>query len=124
MAAWQTEGLPTVHVPLMSVEELQRARQHGAAPRVLDVRQDAEWRAGHLPGALHVEVGRRRAGEVPLPKADKGEPLAVHCAHGDRSTVAVSLLQRRGYGNLALLVGGFGAWQAACYPVESEEAGP
>jgi hydroxyacylglutathione hydrolase len=117
LAAWQAEGLPVARVPLMSVEELYRAHQRGAAPQVLDVRQDAEWRAGHLPGARHIEGGRLRVAHVPLPK---DEPLVVHCAHADRSTVAVSLLQRRGYGNLTLLYGGFSAWQAAGYPVQGE----
>jgi hydroxyacylglutathione hydrolase len=115
MAAWQAEGLPTAHVPVISAEELYHERQRGAAPQVLDVRQDAEWRAGHLPGARHIEGGRLRAGEVPLPKE---EPLVVHCGHADRSTVAISLLQRRGYGDLALLDGGFSAWVAAGYPVK------
>jgi len=96
---------------------LYRERQRGGAPQVLDVRQDAEWRAGHLPRARHIEGGRLRAGDPPLPK---DEPLVVHCGHADHSTVAISLLQRRGYGNLALLYGGFSAWQAAGYPVESE----
>jgi hydroxyacylglutathione hydrolase len=119
MAAWRAEGLPGARVPVMSVEELYHERRRGATPRVLDVRQDAEWRAGHLPGAIHVEGGRLRAGQVALPKE---EPLVVHCAHGDRSTVAISLLQQRGYANLALLAGGFSAWAAAGYPVESETA--
>jgi hydroxyacylglutathione hydrolase len=117
MAAWQAEGLPTVRVPVMTVEELYRARRHGAAPQVWDVRQDAEWRAGHLPEARHIEGGRLRGGEAPLPK---DEPLVVHCGHADRSTVAISLLQRRGYDNLALLYGGFSAWLAAGYPVERD----
>jgi hydroxyacylglutathione hydrolase len=117
MATWQAEGLPTTQVPLMSAEELYRERQRDAMLQILDVRQDAEWRAGHLPGARHVEGGRLRAGEVPLPK---DEPLVVHCSHADRSTVAISLLQRRGHANLALLNGGFSAWAAAGYPVESE----
>jgi hydroxyacylglutathione hydrolase len=117
MAVWQAEGLPIARVPVMSVEELYHARQRGAAPQVWDVRQDAEWRAGHLPRARHVEGGRLRGGEPPLPK---DEPLVVHCGHADRSTVAISLLQRRGYDNLTLLYGGFSAWVAAGYPVEHD----
>ena len=117
MGAWQAEGFPTARVSVISVEELYHERGRGAAPRVLDVRQDAEWHAGHLPRAMHVEGGRLRAADLPLPKE---EPLVVHCGHADRSTVAISLLQRRGYGNLALLYGGFSAWQAAGYPVECD----
>jgi hydroxyacylglutathione hydrolase len=117
MAAWQAEGFPSARVPVISVEELYHERERGAAPQVLDVRQDAEWHAGHLPHAMHIEGGRLRVGELPLPKE---EPLVVHCGHADRSTVALSLLQQRGYDHLTLLYGGFSAWQAAGYPVERD----
>jgi hydroxyacylglutathione hydrolase len=117
MATWQAEGLPIARVPVISVEELYHERERAAAPQVLDVRQDAEWHAGHLPRAMHVEGGRLRVGELPLPKE---EPLVVHCGHADRSTVAISLLQQRGYEHLTLLYGGFSAWQAAGYPVERD----
>lgn len=118
MTAWEAEGLPVVRVPLMTVEELQHARVHSDAPRVLDVRQDAEWRAGHVPGALHVEGGRLPFAALALPKDER---LVVHCGHADRSTVAVSLLQRRGYEQLSLLYGGFSAWEEGGYPVTSKE---
>ncbi len=117
MTAWEGEGLPIARVPLMTVEELEHARVHGDAPRVLDVRQDAEWRAGHLAGALHIEAGR-----LPLtaPGVPKDERLVVHCGHADRSTVAVSLLQQRGFDQVSLLYGGYSAWEEAGYPVEHE----
>jgi hydroxyacylglutathione hydrolase len=117
MAAWQAEGLPIARVPVISVEELYHEHERGVASKVLDVRQDAEWRAGHLPRAIHIEGGRLYVGELPLPKE---EPLVVHCGHADRSTVAISLLQQRGYDNLTLLYGGFSTWQAAGYPVERD----
>jgi hydroxyacylglutathione hydrolase len=115
MAAWKAEGLPVTRVPLMSVDELYHARAQGHTPRVLDVRQDSEWRAGHLVDAVHVEGGHLRVAEPLLPR---DEPLIVHCGHADRSTVAISLLQRHGFEQLSLLYGGFSAWQAAGYPVE------
>ena len=117
MAAWQAEGLPRARVTVISVEQLYHERKRGAAPQVLDVRQDAEWHAGHLPNAMHIEGGRLRLGELPLPKE---EPLVVHCGHADRSTVAISLLQQRGHDHLMLLYGGFSTWQAAGYPVERD----
>jgi hydroxyacylglutathione hydrolase len=117
MAAWEAEGFPITQVPMISAEELYRERERGRAPQVLDVRQEAEWRAGHLEGARHVEGGQLRDGALPLAK---DEPLVVHCGHADRSTVAVSLLQQRGYDHLSLLFGGMSAWQAAGYPVTSE----
>ncbi len=118
MAAWASEGLPVTRVPILSVEEFQSARARGDTTRVLDVRQDAEWRAGHLPHATHVEGGRLPSDDLQIPKA---APLVVHCGHADRSTVAISVLEQRGYRDLRLLFGGFRAWQAAGYPVTREE---
>jgi hydroxyacylglutathione hydrolase len=117
MAAWEAEGFPAARVPVISVEELELRLEHSDVPKVLDVRQDAEWRAGHLPRARHIEGGRLPFDELPL---RKDERLVVHCGHADRSTVALSVLERRGYHNLALLFGGFSAWQAAGYPLEHD----
>ena len=114
IAAWQAEELAVAHVPLLATEEVHRAYEKFDAPRVLDVRQDAEWRAGHLPHAIHIEGGRLPFEEVPLAK---DEPLVVHCRHSDRSTVGISILEQRGFRDVRLLYGGFSAWQAEGYPV-------
>lgn len=114
MAAWDAEGLPTLRIPVMSVQELVRAHQEYRAPAMLDVRQDAEWHAGHLPDAIHLEGGRLVSAELPIPRE---EPLVVHCGHSARSTVAISLLEQRGYQDVRLLHGGFSAWEKAGYPV-------
>jgi rhodanese-related sulfurtransferase len=75
---------------------------------VLDVRQDAEFAAGHLPGAAHAELGALpNAGELP------GGPLAVMCEHGERAMTGASLLQRAGHGDLTVLVGGASDWSRA-----------
>jgi hydroxyacylglutathione hydrolase len=118
IAAWQAEGFPVSRVPVLSAEELYAAREQGKAPHVLDVRQDAEWHAGHLPGALHIEGGRLPFGEVPFAK---DEPLVVHCGHSERSTVAISILEQRGLRDVRLMYGGFSAWETAGYPVIREE---
>jgi hydroxyacylglutathione hydrolase len=117
MPAWQAEGLPAVQVDFVTIGELHHERAEGSGPRVLDVRQDAEWRAGHLAGAQHIEGGRLPFAASTLPKDER---LVVHCGHADRSTIAVSILQQRGFDRLSLLDGGFSAWQAAGYPVVQE----
>jgi rhodanese-related sulfurtransferase len=63
-----------------------------AARVVLDVRRPDEWRAGHLPGAVHIPFWEleRRAAEVP-----SGE-VWVHCASGFRASIGASLLDRAG----------------------------
>jgi glyoxylase-like metal-dependent hydrolase (beta-lactamase superfamily II) len=76
---------------------------------VLDVRQRNEHRAGHVPGAVHVELGAlpRRHGEL------GGEPLVVMCGHGERAATAASLLEAAGHRDLAVMAGGPDDWAAA-----------
>jgi glyoxylase-like metal-dependent hydrolase (beta-lactamase superfamily II) len=103
IAAWTAAGLPTAGVGLVRPGEIDANR------RVLDVRQDAEFAAGHLPGARHVELGAlaRTAGDLVDP------PTLVHCAHGERAAGAASLLERAGHRDLAVLVGGPADWAEA-----------
>jgi glyoxylase-like metal-dependent hydrolase (beta-lactamase superfamily II)/rhodanese-related sulfurtransferase len=101
MAAWHATGLPSAQIPIVEV-----AHQDGGT--VLDVRQDAEFAAGHLPGAAHVELGAL-AGADELPVG----LLAVMCEHGERAMTGASLLQRAGHGDLTVLLGGASDWSRA-----------
>jgi glyoxylase-like metal-dependent hydrolase (beta-lactamase superfamily II)/rhodanese-related sulfurtransferase len=60
---------------------------------VVDVREASEWRAGHLPGTVHVPLNRLRAEAARLPNG----PLAVVCARGPRAAFAASWLRARGH---------------------------
>ncbi len=119
LAAWEAAGLPVARVELMAVNELRERLAAGDAPIVLDVRQDAEWTAGHIPGAIHIENGRLPYDELPLPQ---DRPIAIHCQHGARSVAGFSALTRRGYRNLSVIKGGFAAWEAAGFEVERAES--
>ncbi len=118
LAAWEAAGLPVGRLNVMSVSDLRVHLLQEDAPIVLDVRQDAEWRMGHIPGAIHIENGRLPYDDLPLPQ---DRPIAVHCQTQNRSAAAVSVLMRRGYRNVSLVAGGFAAWQAAGGPAETEE---
>ena len=114
--AWAKAGRRTESLPMISVAELRERLHSGGSLAVLDVRQDSEWTEGHIPGAVHIENGRLPYDDpLPLP-ADR--PIAVNCAHGARSTAAISVLSRRGYRNLILVKGGFAAWEKAGFEVE------
>jgi hydroxyacylglutathione hydrolase len=115
MRAWQSAGLPVERVRTMYAEDLRNRLAGPDPPRVLDVRRDDEWNDGHIPGALHVENGRLASEDLPVPK---DAPVVVHCHTGNRSTIGLSVLARRGYTNLALLDGGWAEWQASGYEVE------
>ena len=75
---------------------------------VVDVRNLSEWNEGHIPSAIHFEGGRMAWDELTFPK-DK--PLAIQCASGNRSMVAISVLKRRGIQNLIQVDGGITKWK-------------
>ena len=83
---------------------------------LLDVREEAEWRAGHAPGAIHMpyEHVRDRAREIPA-----GRPIVAYCASGVRSSLAASLLESTGR-DVANMRGGFTAWRGAGLPIAHE----
>ncbi|CAN5801101.1 MBL fold metallo-hydrolase [soil metagenome] len=96
--AWRAAGFPVATTELVDAVRLDGA--------VLDVRQDNEHASGHIPGALHVELGDVAEHVTDLPAHD----LAVMCAHGERAATAASLLERAGRSNIAVVIGGPDRW--------------
>jgi glyoxylase-like metal-dependent hydrolase (beta-lactamase superfamily II)/rhodanese-related sulfurtransferase len=114
---WEAAGLRVERVPQISVEEL-NSRLASGSVRVLDVRREAEWKAGHIEGASWWPLDRFPA---QLPTADREVPLAVHCKSGYRSMAACSLLQRAGFRNVIDVGGGIDRWETAALPVIKED---
>jgi len=83
-------------------------------PLVLDIRNPPEWNAKHLSDGVNLPLAhlRERIGEVP-----RSRRIAVHCAGGYRSSIAVSILNQYGITNVIELAGGITAWEAAKLPV-------
>ena len=88
--------------------------------RLLDVREQDEWDAGHVAGALHIPLGEipARLDDV-VAAADDGGPLVVVCRSGGRSARAVAWLVQNGV-DAVNLDGGMGAWEASGRPMVSE----
>ncbi len=87
---------------------------------LLDVREDDEWSAGHVPGSLHLPMGQLRGRLEDLP-AD--EDLVVVCRSGLRSGHVTAYLI--GSGRRARnLEGGLQAWAAAGRPLTSDTGAP
>lgn len=117
MAAWEAAGLSTRATATISVDDLRDRLARDADLAVLDVRTRDEWSRGHIVGAVHRFAGDlARGGEPPV--AEHCE-LAVACASGYRSAVAISLLEARTHAKLVNVAGGMDAWQAASLPVEA-----
>jgi hydroxyacylglutathione hydrolase len=92
--AWQYAGGEVRATALRSPAEADGA--------VLDIRQDDEFRSGHLPDARHIELG-----ELPrLAEAVADDHTLVMCGHGERAATGASLLERTGHRRLSIMVGG------------------
>lgn len=83
---------------------------------ILDVREPAEYNAGHILNARNIPLGEldRRAEEI---AKWKDRPVVVSCATGNRSGSALGILKKHGFGKAVNLAGGFSAWQQAGLPV-------
>jgi rhodanese-related sulfurtransferase len=99
--------------PQIDVAELDALLAQGAI-RVLDVREDSEFRSGHLPGAIHIPV-KRLPDRVGRLRRDK--PYAVICATGSRSRGATSFLLDEGFAGTVSVSGGTNAWARSGRPI-------
>ena len=85
-------------------------------PLILDVRDEAEFAAGHIQGAKHVPVAElvNRLKEI---EKFKDKPVLVHCQKGMRAKAACSILQAQKFSQLQNLEGGLDSWIAAKLPL-------
>jgi rhodanese-related sulfurtransferase len=96
----------------IAIDQVAAALDRGAV--VIDVREPAEFREGHLPGAVNIPMGQltRRLDEL-----DRGRPVYVVCASGNRSGAMVDVLTAAGY-DATNVAGGTSAWIRAGRPIE------
>ena len=82
---------------------------------ILDVREQDEWNAGHIPGAVFMPMGEvpNRLSEIPTDKT-----VIVQCRSGNRSSQVTDFLVKQGFTNVHNMSGGINAWQSAGLPVE------
>lgn len=92
-----------------NVREVKRRIDSGEKFLLVDVREDNEWTAGHLPNALHLGKGViERDIEQRVP--DKAAKLVLYCGGGFRSALAADNLQKMGYTNVESMDGGWRGW--------------
>jgi rhodanese-related sulfurtransferase len=84
---------------------------------VVDVREPAEFAAGHVTGARNVPLGELEA-KLPGVMKNKTLPLILVCATGARSRRAVTIAKKLGYEQAQSLGGGLKAWKEANLPIE------
>ena len=117
--AWRSAGLPIEVTNILALDGLKQAQDLPAAPMVIDVRQRNEFAAGHIPGALNIELGELQEHLDGLPRE---LPVVTVCAAGMRATTAGSILQRDGRDNVQVVDdAGTPAWIERGYPSETGE---
>lgn len=103
----------------VTVAETRSRLEQNPDAKLIDVREDNEWEAGHAEGAKHLGRGiieRDIESEVP----DKDAELILYCGGGYRSALAADMLQHMGYTNVFSMAGGWKAWKEAGAPVTSD----
>ena len=87
-------------------------------PLAIDVRTPHERDQKHIAGSLGIPLNHLTEN---LEKLPKDRPLLVYCAGGYRSSIAASLLQRRGFHRVSEIAGGIVGWEAAKLPKPLEK---
>jgi len=83
---------------------------------LLDVRTPSEFAAGHIAGAVNLDVQSATFPQM-LTTLDPAKNYAIYCHSGNRSKAAMTAMQQNGFSHLFDLAGGIGAWQSAGGPV-------
>jgi rhodanese-related sulfurtransferase len=109
---------PEILVPEVAVETALLALKEGGA--LIDVREPAEWAAGHAPEAIHMPMGEvpSRIDELPIDAT-----LYLICRSGRRSARVTAYVAERGW-EAVNVEGGMLAWETAGAPVIDASGGP
>jgi glyoxylase-like metal-dependent hydrolase (beta-lactamase superfamily II)/rhodanese-related sulfurtransferase len=102
--AWQQSGKEIDRASRITAKELESMME--SKPIIIDVRNETEFDAEHINGAINVPLDYLNYNLNSFPKE---QPFIIHCAGGYRSMIAASILKARGWENFADVKGGFKA---------------
>jgi rhodanese-related sulfurtransferase len=91
--------------------------QRGDRPFIVDVRSEAEFAAGHVPGAMNLPLHRLLA-HVDDVSDGADEELFLYCGHGPRARMAATALRSRGRARIVYMKGHFAAWRRGGFAIE------
>ena len=100
-----------------TINDVKQKLDRGEKFHLVDVREESEFAAGHLPRSEHLGKGIiERDIETKIP--DTAAQIILYCGGGFRSALAADNLQKMGYTNVISMDGGFRGWKEANYPIE------
>lgn len=112
----QPEPKSATKVKNVGVEEFDKLRLAGTNV-VLDVRTPEEFKEGHIPGAVNIDINAADF-DKKISALNKDKTYLVHCAAGGRSARACKKLDTMGFKQMYNLTPGFNGWEKAHKPVE------
>ena len=106
------------HVMECTVDDIRKQIDAGETFLLVDVREESEFAAARLPGAIHLGKGViERDIEKTVPDTDA--TIVLYCGGGYRSALAALNLQQMGYTKVISMDGGFHGWKESGYEIES-----
>ena len=100
-----------------TIQDVKAKLDRGDKFHLVDVREESEWAAGHLPKAEHLGKGIiERDIETQIP--DTAAEIILYCGGGFRSAMSADNLQKMGYTNVISMDGGWRGWTEAKLPIE------
>jgi molybdopterin/thiamine biosynthesis adenylyltransferase/rhodanese-related sulfurtransferase len=93
-------------------------RRHAAGATLIDVREQVEWDAGHIAGALFIPRGQLEH-QIEAAVPDKATEVVLYCRSGARSGRGTEQLQQLGYTDVTNMAGGILAWEADGLPIDA-----
>ena len=100
-----------------TVDDIKARQDNGDTFHLVDVREDREWDAGHLPSAIHIGKGVIER-DIEKTIADPAAEIVLYCGGGYRSALAADVLQQMGYTNVISMDGGVRSWKDKEYLIE------
>lgn len=107
----------TAEIKEVSVTEAHDMMAGGHPLIILDVRDQREFKKGHIPGAVNISRGVlefKVTKEIP----NRDAAILVYCKVGGRGALAAHTLKQMGYKNVVNMAGGWDGWVNAGYPIE------
>ncbi len=101
-----------------NVQEVNNRLERGDEFYLVDVREESEWKKGHITKAIY--IGKGVIERDIEKKVDNTEAeIILYCGGGFRSALAADNLQKMGYSKVSSMDGGYSGWIKAGYPTET-----
>ena len=96
----------------ISINELKQAMQADRSPIIIDVRDEDEYLAGHIPGAIMVPA-KQMEQHLDMLKQYRKQEIVLYCVSGRRASAAATVLEDAGFKKVRLLEGNYPGWSEA-----------